>query len=70
MQRTLRSIREENKKTVAEVAKVLGTSETAVYLYESGKRKISLDQVLALSQFYDDSAEEIIKAQLNSRRGQ
>lgn len=63
---TLRELRLQNKKTVAEVAKVLGVAETTYYSYEQGVRKISLESVLVLSELYDERAEDIIKAQLES----
>lgn len=66
MERTLKQLREENKKTVADVAKVLGVVPSAVTNYESGTRRISLEHVLILSKEYEEPAEEIIKAQLNS----
>lgn len=65
---TLKGLRLQNKKTVAEVAESLNVCGRAVSRYEQGTRKISLEQVLILSKFYDCSAEEIIKAQLNSCR--
>ncbi len=63
---TLRELREQNKNTAAEVAEVLGISERALYYYENGKRRISLEQVLTLAKLYNETVEEIIKAQLNS----
>ncbi len=63
---TLRELREQNKNTAAEVAEVLGISERALYYYENGKRRISLEQVLTLARLYNETVEEIIKAQLNS----
>lgn len=64
---TLRDLRKQNKKTVAEVAKVLGVSVQAVRHYENGIRRISLENVLTLSELYQESAEEIIRAQLNGQ---
>ncbi len=61
---TLRELRKQNNKTVSEVAKVLGVSPPAVRHYETGIRRLSLESVLALSELYQESAEEIIKAQL------
>ena len=63
---TLRELREQNKNTAAEVAEVLGVSDRALYHYENGKRRISFEQVLILAKLYNETAEEIIKAQLNS----
>lgn len=63
---TLRELREKNRKTLTEVASVLGVTAQAVCNYESGIRQIGLDDVLTLSALYDCNAEEVIKAQLNS----
>lgn len=63
---TLKRLREENKKSRAEVASALGVTERALSNYENGWRRISLEQVLILVKLYDYGAEEIIRAQLNS----
>ncbi len=63
---TLREMRKQNKKTVAEVAKVLGVCVRTLLRYEQGERRLSLESVLTLSELYQDSAEDIIKAQLKS----
>lgn len=65
---TLRDLRMVNKKTLAEVANVLGVTVRAVSRYEAGERQINLKQVLLLSDLYDSTAEEIVQAQLNSCR--
>lgn len=66
MEETLRDLRVENKKTCAEVAQALGVTKNAVRNYESGIRKINIEQVLILAELYGISAEEVIRAQLNS----
>lgn len=63
---TLKQLRQSAGKSVKEVAEKLCVTIRAVSRYEQGIRKISLDQVLVLADLYDCSAEEIIKAQLNS----
>lgn len=63
---TLRDLRESTKKTCAEVAQALGVTINAIYNYENGIRRISLEQVLALADVYEVSAGDVIKAQLNS----
>lgn len=65
---TLKQLREQNKSAAAEVARALGVTQSAISNYEKGIRRISLEHVLILSEFYDCSAEEIIEAQLNSCR--
>lgn len=68
MQSTLKTLREENKKTLAEIASALNVCVRAVSRYEQGTRKISLEQVLTLAKLYECTAEEVIEAQLNSCR--
>ena len=63
---TVKELRQQSKKTAAEVAEVLGVTVRAVYQYEQGMRSISLEQVLTLSKLYDVSTEEMITAQLKS----
>lgn len=63
---TLKDLREQNKKTVAEVATALNVTTTSIYRYEKNHRQIDLMQVLLLAKLYDCTAEEIIEAQLNS----
>ena len=63
---TLRELREQNKKTLSEVAKALGVTIRAVSNYEQGIRKLNIEQLIPLSQFYDVDIEEIILAQLQS----
>ncbi len=63
---TLRELREQSGKTRAEVAAVLRVSVSGFSNYENGNRKIGIEQVLVLANIYGETAEEIIKAQLNS----
>lgn len=63
---TLKQLREINKKTVAEIAKALGVTETAIYNYESGRRQINLNQILILSELYQITVEDFVGAQLYS----
>jgi transcriptional regulator with XRE-family HTH domain len=65
---TLKDLRQQSKKTLAEVANVLGVTVRAVLRYEQGAREIDLAQVLQLAELYDCSEREIITAQLNSSR--
>ena len=63
---TLRELRKEKEKTVAEIATALSTTVRAVYNYENGWRRIALEHVLILSEIYNVSAETVIRAQLES----
>ena len=63
---TLKELRKQNKKTVAEVAKVLGIARSTFSNYEQGTRTIDIQHIMPLSNLYDCSAEDIIVAQINS----
>lgn len=63
---TLRDLRLQAKKTVAEVAKVLSVTENAIYNYESGYREIGIRQVLVLAALYGVSEQDVIIAQIYS----
>lgn len=65
---TLKEFRTQSGKSAKEVSELLGVSVTALYLYEQGRRNISLEQVLKLVEVYGVSEREIIEAQLNSCR--
>lgn len=67
---TLRDLREQNGKSRAEVAAALGVTVQAVARYEAGQRTIAIEQVLILAALFDDTAEEIIRAFVNSRSAQ
>lgn len=63
---TLQELRIQNKKSRQAVAEKLGVTPNAVTNYECGIRSINIEQILQLSELYETSAEEVIKAQLNS----
>lgn len=63
---TLRDLRIQSGKSVAEVAQDLNVTDRAYMRYEQGTRRISLEQIIVLTNLYDVTAEEVIQAQLNS----
>lgn len=63
---TLRELRQQSKKTAAEVAAALGVTYNAISQYENGVRRVSLESVLMLAKLYDVSEREIIEAQLET----
>lgn len=69
MHETLKELRLQAKKTCADVAQALGVTSQAITNYESGIRRINIEQVLILAKIFDVSAEEVIQAQLNSCKG-
>lgn len=68
MELTLRDLRVQNGKSAVEVAKALNVAPRTISHYECGTRRIKLEQILVLSSLYDESAEDIIRAQINSCR--
>lgn len=50
---SLKILRESNQKTQAELAELLGISPQGYAFYESGKRKITADKLLILSDYYN-----------------
>lgn len=69
MHETLKELRLQAKKNCADVAQALGVTSQAITNYESGIRRINIEQVLILAKIFDVSAEEVIQAQLNSCKG-
>ena len=65
---TLRELREQNKNTASEVAEVLGVARSTYSNYEQGIRMIDIELIIPLAKLYNCTAEEIIQAQINSRR--
>jgi transcriptional regulator with XRE-family HTH domain len=63
---TLKALREQAGKTCSEVAKTLGVTVSAICNYESGIRRLSVDQLIPLAKFYEVSVDEVVVAQLNS----
>ena len=65
---TLRELREQNGKSRAEVAAALWVTVQAVARYESGERWLKPEQILLLSNLYDESAEPARKRGLAERQ--
>ena len=55
----LRDLREDADKSQEEIAKVIGTSQSYYAQYESGKRAIPFDRVVALAKYYNVSLDYI-----------
>lgn len=63
---TLRDLRKQNKKTLAEVANALDVAISTISNYEQGIRRIGIEQVFKLADLYGESTETIVKAQINT----
>lgn len=57
----LRELREDNKKTQAEIATMLNITRPQYHLYESGKRQFKLEHIYKLCLYYGVSADYILR---------
>ena len=51
----LRDLREDADKSQAEIAKIIGTSQSYYAQYENGKRAIPFDRMVVLAEYYNVS---------------
>jgi len=51
----LRDLREDKNKSQAEIAKIIGTSQSYYAQYENGKRSIPLERLIILAKYYNVS---------------
>ena len=58
--RRIRELREDNDKTQAEIAEILGTSQTMYARYERGANELPIRHLIKLSTFYDVSSDYIL----------
>ena len=56
----IRDLREDNDKTQAEIAAVLGTSQTMYARYERGANELPIHHLLTLCRYYHVSADYIL----------
>lgn len=56
----LRDLREDNDKTQAEIAEVLGTSQTMYARYERGANELPIRHLVTLCKYYKVSADYIL----------
>lgn len=66
----LRGLREDNDLTQAQVAAVLGTSQTMYARYERGANEMPMRHVIALCRFYNVSADLLLDTAPNKHRKQ
>ena len=55
----LRDLREDNDNSQAEIAKIIGTSQSYYAQYENGKRSIPFERVIILAKYYNVSLDYI-----------
>ena len=56
----LKEIRELNKKTQTDIAKVLHIKQNTYSQYENNQRQIPIEHLIALAKFYDVSVDYIL----------
>ena len=64
----MRALREDNDLTQAQVAQVLGTSQTMYARYERGANELPIRHLTALCQFYNVSADYFLQIQVDKKR--
>ena len=64
----MRALREDNDLTQAQVAQVLGTSQTMYARYERGANELPIRQLVTLCRFYNVSADYLLGVQMNKTR--
>jgi len=65
----IKQIRESKGKTLGDVAKVLGySSDTAVHLIEKGERKISIEQLVKLGNYFKIPLSELTDGQVETEK--
>ncbi len=55
----LRDLRTDNDKNQAEIAKIIGTTQSYYAQYENGKRAIPFERVMILARYYNVSLDYI-----------
>lgn len=56
----IRDLREDSDKTQAEIAEILGTSQTMYARYERGANELPIHHLIKLCKFYNVSADYIL----------
>ena len=56
----LKKIREQKQKSQKQIADILNTTQQQYHLYESGKRKLPIDGLIILCNYYNISADYIL----------
>ena len=64
----IRGLREDHDLTQAQVAEILGTSQTMYARYERGANEMPIRHLITLCQYYNVSADYILGTKPDSRR--
>lgn len=63
----IRDLREDHDKTQAEIAEILGTSQTMYARYERGANELPIHHLIKLCEFYKVSADYILGLEDNKK---
>ena len=66
----LRGLREDNDLTQAQIAQILGTSQTMYARYERGANEMPIHHLISLCRFYNVSADYLLDTSPDPRRKQ
>ena len=66
----LRGLREDNDLTQAQIAQILGTSQTMYARYERGANEMPIHHLISLCRFYNVSADYLLDTAPDPRRKQ
>lgn len=66
----LRGLREDNDLTQAQIAQILGTSQTMYARYERGANQLPIHHLITLCRFYNVSADYLLDTSPDPRRRQ
>ena len=66
--KAIRDLREDSDKTQAEIAEILGTSQTMYARYERGANELPLHHLLRLCDYYNVSADYILGRDLSRKK--
>lgn len=63
----IRDLREDHDKTQAEIAEILGTSQTMYARYERGANELPIHHLITLCNYYKVSADYILGIKINKK---
>lgn len=63
---TLRDLRKQSGINTAKVVQELAVTERALFNYESGLRRLNIEQLIPLSRLYDVSLDELVIAAIET----
>ena len=66
--RILRDLREDADKTQAQVAEILGTSQTMYARYERGANEMPLRHLIKLAQYYNVTLDHLVRYSNDKKR--